>query len=211
MNPATKAPEKAPKLRADARRNREAILEAARERFADAGLECQIDDIAKTAGVGVGTVYRHFPAKGDLYAALIHDRFARLAERTKEALTEDDPWQAFCDLMRWSADLQAKDRALSEFLSTNPSLGQHEAVETGLADLTEKLIKNAQRSGGMRKDIVVEDVPTLICGLAAITGAHEESMPALNWDRFLEIVLDGMRAAPGTSKLPPPSGTIAPR
>lgn len=199
-----RAGEAEPKLRADARRNREAILEAARKRFADAGLECQIDDIAKTAGVGVGTVYRHFPNKGDLYAALVHDRFVRIAERTEEALTEDDPWEAFCELMRWSASYQARDRALSEFLSTNPALGQHEAVSTGLTELTGQLIKKAQASGGMRKDLIIEDVPTMICGLSAVTGSHAESMPALNWERFLEIVLEGMRATPGARKLPPP-------
>jgi len=194
--------------RADARRNREAILEAARECFAREGLECGIDEIAREAGVGVGTVYRHFPNKDDLVAALVHDRFARLAERAEEALGEDDPWEAFCELMRWSARLQAQDRALSEYLSSTPALGQHEAVQTGLAERTEKLIKKAQRAGSMRKDIVIGDVPTMICGLAAATSGHPESMTVLNWERFLEIILDGMRAAPGTRKLPRPRASL---
>ena len=118
------------------------------------GLECQIDDIARTAGVGVGTVYRHFPTKADLFAALVRDRFERLAERAREALAEDDPWQAFCDLMRYSAELQVRDRALSQFLGSQPELGQHAAVESGLADLTAELIGKAQRAGGMREDAV---------------------------------------------------------
>jgi len=210
MDTATKTkPER--QLRADARRNHDAVLEAARTCFARHGLECQMDEIAKTAKVGVGTVYRHFPNKDDLFAALVHDRFVRLAERTEEALTEDDPWEAFCDLMRWSADYQAKDRALSEFLATNPALGQHEAVETGLTELTAQLIKKAKASGGMRKDIVVEDVPTLICGLSAVTGSHAASMPSLNWERYLEIVLEGMRNAPGQRKLPAPKGRLPSR
>jgi AcrR family transcriptional regulator len=196
-----------PLLRADARRNREAVLAAARERFGKCGLECQMDDIARAAGVGVGTVYRHFPTKGDLIAALVSDRFERLAERAQAALAGEDPWQAFCDLMRYAAEFQVRDRALSEFLSSQPQLGQHEAVESGLADLTAELIAKAQRAGGMRKDAVVEDVPTLICGLGAVTAGAAGNMPELNWERYVEIMLDGLRA-PGVNKLPPPRALI---
>jgi AcrR family transcriptional regulator len=194
-------------LRADARRNRDAVLAAARDRLAKDGLDGPIEDIARAAGVGVGTVYRHFPSKDELIAALVVDRFRRLAERTREALAEPDPWQAFCDLMRYSAALQVRDRALSEFLSSQPGLAQAEAVRSGLADLTAELIAKAQRSGGMRKDAVVEDVPTLICGLGAVTAGAAGKMPELNWERYLEIMLDGLRA-PGGNKLPPPRALI---
>ena len=207
--PAASAPEGgAQPLRADARRNREAVLEAARERFRTCGLECQMEDIARSAGVGVGTVYRHFQTKGDLIAALVTDRFERLAERANQALAEDDPWEAFCGLMRFAAELQVRDRGLSEFLSLQPQLAQHEAVESGLAATTAELIVKAQRAGGMRADAVVEDVPTLICGLGAVTAGAAGSMPTLNWERFLAIMLDGLRA-PGVNELPPPRGVIA--
>jgi len=196
-----------PPLRADARRNREAVLAAARERFGKCGLDCQMEDIARTAGVGVGTVYRHFPTKHDLIAALVTDRFRRLAQRAERALAEADPWQEFCDLMRYSAELQVRDRALSEFLSSQPQLGQHEAVQSGLADLTAELIAKAQRAGGMRKDAVIEDVPTLICGLGAVTAGAAGNMPELNWERYVEIMLDGLRS-PGVNKLPPPRALI---
>jgi AcrR family transcriptional regulator len=194
-------------MRADARRNREAVLAAARKRFAKEGLDGQMEDIARSAGVGVGTVYRHFPTKADLIAALVRDRFERLAERAEEALAEDDPWEAFCDLMRDSARLQMQDRALSEFISSTPELGQQAAVASGVADLTEQLMRKAQRAGGMRKDAVVEDVPTLLCGLCAITAGAAGSMPELNWERAVEIMLDGLRA-PGHNKLPPPRGAL---
>jgi AcrR family transcriptional regulator len=195
-----------PALRADARRNREAVLAAARKQLARHGLDGCMEDIAGTAGVGVGTVYRHFPCKDDLIAALVRDRFERLAERAAEALAEDDPWEAFCDLMRFSAELQVRDRALSQFLAQQPELGYHNAVDTGLADLTEQLIIKAQKAGEMRKDAVVEDVPTLICGLGAVT-AGVGLMPELNWERYVEIMLDGLRA-PGCNKLPPPRASI---
>jgi len=203
---ATKQAER-PTLRADARRNREAILEAARQGFAEHGFECQMEDIATGAHVGVGTVYRHFPNKEALLDALVADRFETMAARTAEALEREDPWEAFCDLMRWSAKLQADDRGLSEVLGSRPRVGEAAAAKSGLIDLSDKLMKKAQRAGEMRKDLMVEDIPTMICGLSAVTGAADGSMPAMNWERFLEVMLDGMRA-PGNTKLPSPRARL---
>ncbi len=86
------------------------MLAAAKELFAEQGLDAQMPDIAKAAKVGVGTVYRHFPTKDDLIEALVAERFERIAERGGAALEEakDDPWQAFSDYMRFSVELQAK-------------------------------------------------------------------------------------------------------
>src|SRR5438477_3627614 len=86
-------------LRADARRNRERVLEAARVCMARAGIDAQIEEIARTAGVGVGTVYRHFPTKDDLVEALAQARFERLAELARTALANDDSWGAFDSFM----------------------------------------------------------------------------------------------------------------
>jgi hypothetical protein len=80
-------------------------------------------------------------------------------------------------------------------------------VESGLADLTAQLIAKAQGAGEMRKDAVIEDVPTLICGLGAVTAGAAGNMPELNWERYVEIMLDGLRA-PGVNKLPPPRALI---
>src|SRR5512132_1869501 len=79
-------------LRADARRNREAVIAAAKQLFADQGLDAQMPDVAKAAKVGVGTVYRHFPTKDDLIAALVAERFERLAQKAREGLEAEDPW-----------------------------------------------------------------------------------------------------------------------
>jgi AcrR family transcriptional regulator len=203
----TKPAPTAPALRADARRNREAIKQAARKCFAEHGFDCQMEDIARTAGVGVGTVYRHFPNKEALLDALVADRFERIAEETAKALEEEDAWQAFCDVMRWSAHYQAEDRGLSEVLGSRPLVGEAAAAKSGLVELTQKLIRKAQRAGKMRKDLMVEDIPTMICGLSAVTGSADGSMPAMNWERFLEVMLDGMRA-PGSTKLPPPRARL---
>ncbi len=202
-----KKPEAERVLRADARRNREAVLEAARLAFAEQGFICQMDDIAKAAGVGVGTVYRHFPNKEALLDALIAARFELLAEETAKALERDDPWEAFCELMRFSAKLQADDRGLSEVLASRPLAGEAAAAKSGLVDLSEKLMRKAQKAGEMRKDLMVEDIPTMICALSAVTGAADGSMSAMNWERFLEVMLDGMRA-PASAKLPAPRARL---
>src|SRR4051794_29920430 len=107
----TPAPEQK-QMRADARRNRERVLVAARQCFARSGLDAQVDDIARAAEVGVGTVYRHFPTKEALAEAIAADHFDRLAASAREALENPDPWEAFSTFLRSSAQVQAGDRAL---------------------------------------------------------------------------------------------------
>jgi AcrR family transcriptional regulator len=203
MSPATKTPVRT--LRADARRNREAVLEAARERFADEGTAAQIDDIARDAGVGVGTVYRHFPTKEDLIEALVARRFERLAERGAQAIEEgrDDAWQAFSDYMYFSVGLQASDRALSQVMAAQPDLMRKHAESSGTWDHTQKLVGLAQRSGELRKDAMPEDVPMIICGLGMVTSSGEGGATPgyMDWKRFLALALEGLRA-PGGEKLP---------
>ena len=208
MTPVTEKKPLPPRtLRADAQRNRDAVLEAARRGFAEEGLDCQMEDIARAAGVGVGTVYRHFPNKDKLVDALLEDRFKRVAEETAKALEKDDPWDAWCELMRWSAKLQADDRGLSEVLASQPLVGEAAAAKSGLVELSDKLMRKCKRAGKMRKDLMVEDIPTMICGLSAVTGAVDGSLSSMNWERFLEVMLDGMRA-PGSAKLPPPRARL---
>jgi AcrR family transcriptional regulator len=189
-------------LRADARRNREAIIAAAKRLFADEGLDAQMPDVAKAAKVGVGTVYRHFPHKEDLIAALADDRFERLAEKAREGVGAEDPWEGLCDFIRFSAQIQADDRGLCEVMGSRPEVMSASAVAVGLDKLCDQLVKRAQRSGKLRKDLEWEDIPMIACGLGRITPA--EHGPAVGrWPRLVEIAIDGLRA-PGSSKLPKP-------
>ena len=119
-------------LRADARRNREAVIAAAKKLFADQGLDAQMPDVAKAAKVGVGTVYRHFPTKEDLIAALAGERFERLAEKAVERLEAEDAWEGFCDFIRFSAQLQADDRGLCEVMGSRPEVMNEAALAVGL-------------------------------------------------------------------------------
>jgi AcrR family transcriptional regulator len=189
-------------LRSDARRNREAVVAAAKKLFADEGLDAQMPDVAKAAKVGVGTVYRHFPTKADLIAALAAERFERLAEKAREGIGADNPWEGLCDFIRFSAQLQADDRGLCEVMGSRPEVMEAAAYGVGLDALCERLVKRAQRSGDLRKDLEWQDIPMIACGLGRITPA--EQGPAVGrWPRLVEIVIDGLRA-PGSSKLPKP-------
>jgi AcrR family transcriptional regulator len=128
------------------------VLKAARERFAEDGRDARMDGIARAAGVGVGTVYRHLPTKEGLVEALIADRFECLAEWTREALEEEEPWGAFRRVVHRQAELQARDRALSEAMASRPQKVREAAIDSGLYAPTEELIARAQASGGMRSE-----------------------------------------------------------
>jgi AcrR family transcriptional regulator len=187
-------------LRADARRNREAVLGAAKELFADQGLDAQMPEVAKAAGVGVGTVYRHFPTKDDLITALVAERFERLAEKAREGLETEDAWDGISDFLRFSAQIQADDRGLCEVMGSRPELMDGAARVVGLPELCDRLVKRAQRSGQLRRDLAWEDVPMIACGLGGIAQAAV-GPGAGRWPRLVEIILDGLRA-PGSAKLP---------
>jgi len=189
-------------LRADARRNRKAVIAAAKRLFADEGLDAQMPDVAKAAKVGVGTVYRHFPTKDDLIAALAAERFERLAEKAREGIAADDPWEGLCEFIRFSAQIQADDRGLCEVMGSRPEVMSASAYAVGLDGLCDELVKRAQRSGDLRTDLEWQDIPMIACGLGRITPA--EQGPAVGrWPRLVGIVIDGLRA-PGSSKLPKP-------
>jgi AcrR family transcriptional regulator len=194
----TQLPERA--QRADARRNRERVLEAARTCMARQGIDAQVEEIARAADVGVGTVYRHFPTKDDLIEALAMERFERLAEIARGALAdEDDAWAAFEHLMRASAGIQSEDRALSEVLTSRPEMMGRAADSVDMLGLVTELMQRCKRAGAIRQDADPRDVPMLLCALA---GTYRN--PYTNPDRYIRIVLDGLRA-PGCerSELPP--------
>ena len=189
-------------LRADARRNRAAVIGAAKKLFADEGLDAQMPDIAKAAKVGVGTVYRHFPTKDDLIAGLAAERFERLAEKAREGIDRDDAWEGLCDFIRFAAQIQADDRGLCEVMGSRPDVMDASARAVGLDELCDKLVKRAKRSGDLRKDLEWEDIPLIACGLGRVTQA-EMGPGTGRWPRLVEIVLDGLRA-PGSARLPKP-------
>ena len=191
MTPATKTEPRA--QRADARRNRERVLESARAVFAERGLDAQIDEIARGAGVGVGTVYRHFPTKEELLEALAQARFEGLAEHARQALDATDGWQGFVDFMTYSARVMAEDRLLSEAMDQRPEACGRAASGVQLIELVGALVDRAKATGELREDTGPWDVPGLICGIGRAERAAPGA-PALTWERHLEIILAGLRA-----------------
>jgi AcrR family transcriptional regulator len=182
------------KQRADARRNRKRILSSARKQFAEQGLDLHIGALARDAQVGVGTVYRHFPCKEDLLQALADERFAYFAEKAREALEDPDPWHGFCELLRESGRVVAEDRALSEAMDQLPTLCATSAEKVHLQEIMGELIERAKADGSMRSDFTADDVPSLMRGLARATAPQGSGPPAMSWERYLEIMLAGLRA-----------------
>jgi AcrR family transcriptional regulator len=187
--PAIPAPAARP-LRADARRNRERILKAARAVFADEGIEAQIDDVARRAKVGVGTVYRHFPTKELLLDAIVREHFDSLAVLAREALEADDGWEGFCALVWRSAERNAADRSFCEVLSARDKTDV--VIECGLAAMTTELMDRAKAQGTMRADASQHDVPVMMIGASAVM----QALPGEDaWRRHIELMLDGLRAS----------------
>ncbi|MDX6697926.1 MAG: hypothetical protein QOE65_1323 [Solirubrobacteraceae bacterium] len=188
--PPTTAPTERP-LRADAQRNRDSILAAAREAFAEAGLDAQMEDLARRAGVGVGTVYRHFPTKEALVGALVDDYFAGLATEAERALEDEAPWDSFEGFMWRAAERLGANRALSEVTADGQM--REGAVRAGLDRMLGELIGRAQRAGVMRPDVSPDDVPMIMCSLGRVQLLGAPGGPDA-WRRHLSIMLDGLRA-----------------
>jgi AcrR family transcriptional regulator len=190
-------------LRADARRNRDAILKAAKSVLARDGTDAQMDDIARRAKVGVGTVYRHFPTKEALVGALMADRFEQIAAFAEEALQDPDPFRGFVTSLWRGAELGAKDRAITGIFGerTNALMKARQCSERLNAAAAE-LIARAQAAGTMRADVTVDDVPVFMCGL--MQAMHQPGQDPDAWRRHLQIVIDGLRAGPHTTPLGSP-------
>jgi AcrR family transcriptional regulator len=182
-------------IRADARRNRDRILAAAKSVFAESGLEAQMDAVADTAGVGVGTVYRHFPTKDALLGELVAHRFEEFCAEAEAALADEDgePFEVFADHLRRNAALVAADAGTRHALMCESETVWAHAVpaRTVLLELNARLIARAQAAGTMRADFTADDIPQLMCGLSATMGM---TGPGFDWRRQLELLIDAMRA-----------------
>ena len=184
-------------LRADARRNREKVLAAARAVFAEQGVDAQMDDVARRADVGVGTVYRHFPTKEALLSALHDEHFAVVAVYVRNLLTLDDPWEAFTRALWFGAEKTVGDRAFSEILAVYPPRtcpGKQDLYVT-----VGELMDRCKAAGVMRRDAMVDDIGLLMCGIGS--ASHMEHPVPDAWRRHLAITLDGLRAEAATGTL----------
>ena len=192
------------RLRADAVRNRDAIVAVARDVFAEQGLEAPLELIAARAGVGIATLYRRFPTREKLVAAALTEKVAEYAEAAEQALAVADPWSGFAGFVQRICELQASDRGLSDLLSMTLSADEQiEQLRRKANDRVITLIERAKADGTLRQDFAGEDLVLLLIATAAVMHVTGADAPAA-WRRFVALALDAFRRqdSPGLPEPP---------
>ena len=194
-------PPAGPRLRADARRNRERILRAAGEVFAEQGIDAGTDEIARRAGVGHGTLFRRFPSKDDLVVAILQDRMESLAAQAEAALADPDPATALRAVLEQMVERQASDRCAVAAIGSphcgSPLLAPaRDRVYRALAGV----LARAQEAGAVREDVTPVDLFLLL--RAAAAASEIAAGPPDAWRRYLGIILDGISPVGATALAP---------
>jgi AcrR family transcriptional regulator len=193
-------------LRADAARNRALLLAAAADEFATRGLDASVADIARRAGIGKGTVFRHFPTKDDLIAAIVLDRIQALSTIGERLLDSDDPGAALLEFLT-AASHQRQQRDLSFLQEAGDNLPEVGKARTTMFQTIHALVDQARDHGAIRPDITGTDVILLMCAPNYVTSYIPDASPYL-WQRYLAIIFDGLRPE-GAHALPqPPPDTL---
>jgi len=177
-------------LRADAQRNLGRILEAAADAYAELGPDVTIDEIARRAGVGHGTVCRRFPTKDALRAAVIRRRLDEMLARARELLEEPDAGAALEEFVWYGAEISRRDRALFEGVERCEYIAEVSDAKRELHDTVNRLIRRAQRAGAVRRGLDAQDLGALV-GASIHAAIHAERGDA--WRRYVQVVLDGLR------------------
>ncbi len=199
-------PDAARPLRRDAERNRQRILKAAWEVFNDRGLEVSLDDVARHAGVGVGTVYRRFRTKEELVEALFVSRIDSIAALAEAAAEAPDPWSGLVSFMEQMAAMLAGDVGLRHMLMF-ATYGRDRVsyARQRNAPLVGRLLERAQAAGQVRSDLAPTDIPFIIFALTEASQFARTVSPEI-WRRYLNIILDGLRPErEGVTPLPVPA------
>jgi AcrR family transcriptional regulator len=187
------------RLRADAQRSRARLLGAATEAFAEKGADAPLEDIARRAGVGIGTLYRHFPTRLDLQAAVFTNQVNSVCSQADELATGTPPAQAFAGWIRALAGYLVTKRGLSHALIA--SLGKDSELMTScwqrMHDTADRLLSHAQQAGVVRPDVTSQELMRLVHGIVIATEQSPDQA-----DRLLSLMLDGLRARlPGRTRL----------
>lgn len=194
-------------LRADAERNRQRLIAAAREVFAERGLDVPIEDIARHAGVGVATLYRRFPTRADLIAGAFEAKMAAYADAVTAALADPDPWTGFCGFIERVCAMQAEDRGFGNVLTmTFPASRQFEAERDRAYHGFLDLISRAQAAGKLRGDFAAEDLPMLLMANAGVLAGTAGAAPR-TWRRFAAYMIQAFSAGHAGPLPPPPAPT----
>jgi AcrR family transcriptional regulator len=183
-------------LRRDAERNRQLILAAARALFAERGLEVSMDEVARAADLGVGTVYRRFPTHGALVDALFADRLTAIVEVVEEALRFPRAFDGLRHFLESMVEMQARDKGLRDvMLSGRPVAPDEDLIGTQFKPPLDVLLARARQEGDLRPGLTATDVAVLEIAVQSAAEFTAAAAPDA-WRRYLAIVLDGMRARP---------------
>lgn len=182
-------------LRRDAERNRVRILASAKVLIAEHGVDVSLDDIARHAGVGVGTVYRRFPDREALIDELFEDKISEIEEVAAASLAMDDAWEGLVSFLERSQEKHAADRGLKQaLLVPNRGADRLAAARARIEPKISELVDRAKESGDLRPDFAVEDFPMIVEMISAVGEATHDLAPGL-WRRYLRIIIDGMATA----------------
>jgi AcrR family transcriptional regulator len=197
---------KAKTLRSDARRNRELLVASARELIAREGPDVSVEEITQHAGLGMGTLYRHFPTKDELIDAVLEDAFAELVELAREAAAEEDAWTGLTTFLEQALARHAANRGLKDVLASREhGRRRAEAMRARIRPVLRRLIERAQAQGTLRSDFTSEDLPLVFWTAGRVIETTADVSPEY-WRRYLGLLLDGLRAESATA-LPQPSLT----
>jgi AcrR family transcriptional regulator len=180
-------------LRADAARNRDRLLTAAAELFTDRGVDVPLEDVARRAGVSIGTLYNHFPNRGALLDAVLPERMAEMGRLAEVALAEPDSWNGFTGFLVGLFEVMAGDRALNDAIARSPIGPMDIAAECGqsggaLADV----LQRAHAAGALRRDFGPPDLATVVWAMSKVIAMADGDDTV--WRRHLGFILDGLRA-----------------
>jgi AcrR family transcriptional regulator len=190
-------------LRRDAARNRERIIEAARDVFSEQGLQAPIDEVARRAGVGIATLYRRFPTRPELITCAFAAKMQDYADATDQALAFDDPWDGFRWYVERLCEMQAGDHGFTDVLTmTFPAAPEFEDVRDRTFLRFRELSKRAKRIGRLRRDFRTEDLPLILMANAGVVAASGAAAPDA-WRRVIHLILQGLEA-PARGPLPKP-------
>ncbi|TDC70326.1 TetR/AcrR family transcriptional regulator, partial [Micromonospora sp. KC606] len=178
-------------LRADAARNRRLLLAAAADEFAERGLDVSVADIARRAGLGKGTLFRHFATKDDLLAAIVLDRIDALNAVGEQLLDAADPGAALLEFLTVAAD-QQRQRDLSFLQEAGELNADVTRAREQMFHFVHKLVDRAREHGAVRADVTGADVILLMCAPNYVTSYVPDASPDL-WQRYLAIIFDGLR------------------
>jgi AcrR family transcriptional regulator len=190
--------------RRDAQERRARLIVAAQREFAARGVDASLEQIARDAGVAIGTLYRHFPTRLDLLIAAFEPRLQEFLDGANKALELDDPWEGFVHYLENLFRVQAGDRGFNDFLSRRfPGNADTERIHDQMCRQIEDVLTRAQRAGEARPDITLADIVNLIWSNGRIIDATSATAPNA-WRRYLHLMLDAYRAERAHSLPEPP-------